>query len=93
VDLVVEGGIKRMAEVISNTAEYGMWAVGKKIIGPEVKDKMREALKRVENGEFAKQWIEEYRKGIPFLKASRDKIGKHQIEVTGEQIRKLFKKK
>jgi ketol-acid reductoisomerase len=93
VDLVVEGGIKRMAEVISNTAEYGMWAVGKKIIGPEVKEKMKEALKRVENGEFAKEWVEEYNKGIPFLKESRENIGKHQIEVTGEQIRKLFRKK
>ncbi len=93
VDLVVEGGIKRMAEVISNTAEYGMWAVGKKIIGPEVKEKMKEALKRVENGEFAKEWAEEYKKGIPFLKASREKIGEHKIEVIGEEIRKLFKKK
>jgi len=93
VDLVWQGGIKRMAEVISNTAEYGMWAVGKKIIGPEVKEKMKESLKRVENGEFAKQWVEEYKKGIPFLKQSREDIGKHQIEVTGEEIRKLFKKK
>ncbi len=92
VDLVWQGGIKRMAEVISNTAEYGMWAVGKKIIGPEVKEKMKEALKRVENGEFAKEWIKEYEKGIPFLKESRERIGKHQIEVTGNKIRKLFKK-
>jgi ketol-acid reductoisomerase len=93
VDLVNQGGIKRMAEVISNTAEYGMWSVGNKIIGPEVKEKMKEALKRIENGEFAKQWVEEYKKGAPFLKESREKIGKHQIEVTGEEIRKLFKKK
>jgi len=93
VDLVVEGGIKRMAEVISNTAEYGMWAVGNKIIGPEVKERMKEALKKVESGDFAKQWIEECEKGAQFLKDSREKIGKHQIETTGEEIRKLFKKK
>lgn len=93
VDLVWEGGIKRMAEVISNTAEYGMWAVGHKIIGPEVKDKMKEALKRVENGEFAAEWVEEYKKGIPFLKASREAIGKHQVETVGEEIRKLFSHK
>jgi ketol-acid reductoisomerase len=92
VDLVWQGGIKRMAEVISNTAEYGMWAVGHQIIGPDVKAKMREALKRVENGEFAAQWVEEYKKGIPFLKASRENIGKHQIETVGEEIRQLFKK-
>ncbi len=70
-----------------------MWSVGSKIIGPEVKEKMKEALKRVENGEFAKEWVEEYKKGIPLLKSSREKIGEHQIEVTGEEIRKLFKKK
>ena len=92
VDLVWEGGIKRMAEVISNTAEYGMWSVGNEIIGPEVKVKMQKALKRVENGEFAAQWVEEYKKGRPFLKASREEIGKHEIETVGEEIRKLFKK-
>jgi ketol-acid reductoisomerase len=92
VDLVWQGGIKRMAEVISNTAEYGMWAVGNKIIGPDVKAKMQEALKRVESGEFAEQWVEEYKKGIPLLKASRENIGKHQIETVGEEIRNLFKK-
>ncbi len=92
VDLVIEGGIKRMAEVISNTAEYGMWSVGHKIIGPEVKEKMKKALERVENGEFAKEWIGEYKKGIPFLKASREKIGKHPIEITGDKIRSLFEK-
>ena len=93
VDLVNQGGIKRMAEVISNTAEYGMWSVGNKIIGPEVKEKMKEALKRVENGEFAKQWVDESKRGAPFLKESREKIGRHQIEVTGNQMRELFKKK
>ena len=92
VDLVWEGGIKRMAEVISNTAEYGMWSVGHKIIGPDVKAKMQEALERVENGEFAAQWVEEYKKGIPFLKASREEIGEHTIETVGEEIRQLFKK-
>jgi ketol-acid reductoisomerase len=92
VDLVWQGGIKRMAEVISNTAEYGMWSVGHKIIGPEVKERMQETLKRVESGEFAQEWVEEYKKGIPFLKASREEIGKHQIETVGEEIRKMFKK-
>ncbi len=92
VDLVWQGGIKRMAEVISNTAEYGMWSVGHKIIGPEVKARMQETLKRVESGEFADEWVAEYKRGIPFLKASREEIGKHQIETVGEEIRRLFKK-
>jgi ketol-acid reductoisomerase len=93
VDLVWQGGIKRMAEVISNTAEYGMWSVGHKIIGPEVKERMKETLKRVESGEFANEWVEEYKRGIPFLKESREKIGEHQVEIVGEEIRKLFAKK
>jgi len=93
VDLVWQGGIKRMAEVISNTAEYGMWAEGHKIIGPEVKAKMKEALARVENGEFAEEWVAESKRGIPFLKASREEIGKHQVEIVGEEIRKLFAQK
>jgi len=93
VDLVWQGGIKRMAEVISNTAEYGMWAEGHKIIGPEVKERMKEALARVENGEFANEWVEESKRGIPFLKASREEIGKHQVEIVGEEIRKLFAQK
>ncbi len=93
VDLVWQGGIKRMAEVISNTAEYGMWSVGHKIIGPEVKERMKETLKRVENGEFANEWVEEYKRGIPFLKESREKIGEHQVETVGAEIRKLFAKR
>ena len=93
VDLVWQGGIKRMAEVISNTAEYGMWSVGNKIIGPEVKERMKETLKRVENGEFANEWVEEYKRGIPFLKESREKIGEHQVEIVGAEIRKMFTKK
>lgn len=93
VDLIWQGGIKQMAEVISNTAEYGMWSTGKKIIGPEVKDKMKEALKRIEAGDFAEDWVAEHKRGIPFLKASREEIGKHQIETVGEEIRRLFSDK
>ncbi|HII16491.1 TPA: ketol-acid reductoisomerase [Candidatus Woesearchaeota archaeon] len=92
VDLMYEGGIQRMAEVISNTAEYGMWSVGHKIITPDVKQRMKEALKRIESGEFAKQWIAEYEKGMPTLKKAREDIGKHEIERVGREIRRLFVK-
>jgi ketol-acid reductoisomerase len=93
VDLIYEGGIKKMAEVISNTAEYGMWSVGHKIIGPEVKEKMKEALKRVENGEFAEEWINEYKSGCKKLVEARERIGRHQIETVGKEIRALFRKR
>ena len=92
VDLIYKGGIQNMAEVISNTAEYGMWSVGKKIIGPEVKEKMKSALDRIESGEFAQEWMQEYEQGMPNLKKAREDIGNHQVEKTGQQIRSLFKK-
>ena len=46
-----------------------------------------------ENGEFANEWVEEYKRGIPFLKESREKIGEHQVETVGAEIRKLFVRK
>jgi ketol-acid reductoisomerase len=46
----------------------------------------------VESGEFANEWVEEYKRGIPFLKESREKIGEHQVEIVGAEIRKLFAK-
>jgi len=92
VDLVYAGGIKKMAEVISNTAEYGMWSVGSKIIGPEIKERMKETLKRIESGEFAEEWMKEYKAGIPKLKKAREDIGKHPIEIVGNEIRSLFNK-
>lgn len=92
VDLIYTGGIKRMAEVVSNTAEYGMWSTGKKIITPDVKERMKEALKRVESGQFTEEFIEDYNKGFPKLKAAREAIAKHDIEKVGEEIRSRFMK-
>lgn len=93
IDLVYEGGIKHMADVVSNTAEYGMWSEGHKIITGEVKKKMKETLKRVESGEFAAEWIKEYENGMPRLKEARERISKHEIETVGTNIRKMFKRK
>lgn len=90
VDLIYEGGIHRMNEVISNTAEWGEYSVGPKVIGPEVKQRMKAALKAVEDGSFAKQWIEESRNGCPTLLARRKELGEHPVEVVGERIRSMF---
>lgn len=92
VDLIFEGGIQRMNEVISNTAEWGEYTTGPKIIGPEVKERMREALKQIENGEFAKKWLEESRNGAPNLLAKRKALGEHQVEIVGNQIRSMFER-
>ena len=93
VDLIYEGGIQKMNAIISNTAEWGEYAVGPKIITPAVKASMKKALKEVENGEFAKKWLKESRGGAKTLLAKRLALGKHPIEVTGRKIRAMFENK
>ncbi|MFC1705006.1 ketol-acid reductoisomerase [Nanoarchaeota archaeon] len=92
VDLIFEGGIQKMNAVISNTAEFGEYYNGPKIIGPEVKEKMKESLKRIEDGSFAKDWLAENAAGKPNLLAKRKALGDHPIEIVGKKIRSLFEK-
>jgi len=92
VDLIYEGGIQKMNAVISNTAEWGEYYNGPKIIGPEVKEKMKESLKLIEDGTFAKEWLAENAAGKPNLLAKRKALGDHPIEIVGKKIRALFEK-
>jgi len=92
-DLIYEGGIARMYEVVSNTAEWGGRTVGPKIIDKSVKQRMKSALKDVESGKFARGWMSEYSKGMPRMKKLRTAEKKHPIEKVGAKIRKLFEKK
>ena len=92
VDLIYEGGIQKMNATISNTAEWGEYEVGPKIITDKVKKAMKKALADVESGKFAKKWLREAKKGAPNLKAKREALGKHPIEVVGKQIRAMFEK-
>lgn len=93
VDLMYEGGLTHMWDVVSNTAEYGGRMMGSKIITPETKKAMKEMLVNVENGTFAKEWMDEYEKGLPNLKRMREEEANHPIEVVGKDIRALFTKK
>ncbi len=93
VDLIYEGGIQRMNEVISNTAEWGEYVTGPRVISPAVKKEMKKILKDIESGKFAKNWMEEANKGCPNLKKKREELGNHPIEIVGKQIRALFEKK
>lgn len=93
VDLIYEGGIQKMNSIISNTAEWGEYEVGPKIITPAVKANMKKALKAIESGEFAKKWLKESRSGAKNLLAKRAALGKHPIEVTGRKIRAMFESK
>jgi ketol-acid reductoisomerase len=90
IDLVYEGGLERMWHVVSNTAEYGGRLMGPSIITPEVRQAMRETLKKVQDGTFARGWIEEYRSGAKNLEAMRSAEREHPIEVVGREVRALF---
>ncbi len=94
VDLIYKGGMERMWEVVSNTAEFGGHTRGNRIITPETKERMKEILAEVEDGCFAKEWIKEATEGkMEGLLEMRKKEGEHPIEVVGRKIRAMFKKK
>lgn len=92
VDLIFEGGIQKMNAVISNTAEWGEYYNGPKIIDPSVKERMKESLKRIESGQFAKDWLAEAKNGKPNLLKKREELGNHEIEIVGKKIRELFER-
>ena len=90
VDLIYEGGIANMNYSISNNAEFGEYVTGPKVITEETRVAMREALKFIQTGEYAKQFILENRAGAPTLLSRRRLMGEHQIEVVGEQLRAMM---
>lgn len=90
VDLMYEGGMSLMRYSISDTAEYGDLTVGPMIIGPEVKDAMEETLKRIQEGDFAREWIMENMTGRAKFNALRKLANEHQIEVVGKELRKMM---
>jgi len=90
VDLMYESGIAGMRFSISETAKWGDVSVGPKVIDSSVKKKMQKALKEIQNGKFAKGWIEEYAAGLPNYKRLLKEGEKHSIEKTGERLRGLM---
>jgi len=90
VDLMYEGGIANMRYSISNTAEYGDFTRGPRIVTEQTKAEMKKILKEIQTGEFAREFILENQAGAPKLKALR-RIGReHQIEVVGEKLRGMM---
>jgi ketol-acid reductoisomerase len=88
VDLIAEGGLERMRFSVSDTAEFGDYYSGPKIIDEHVKDNMRKALRDIRDGTFARTWILENQAGRPFLNAQRRMERDHQIEVVGRELRR-----
>ena len=90
VDLMYEGGMKKMRYSISNTAEYGDYYAGEKVITDSSKAAMKEILKRIQDGSFADEFIEDSKNGQKKLLANREAENASQIEEVGETLRSLF---
>jgi ketol-acid reductoisomerase len=90
VDLMYEGGIAKQRWSVSDTAEYGDYVSGPRVIDARVKDNMRAVLADVQSGAFAKRFIEDQDAGAPEFKALRAKGEAHPIEETGRELRKLM---
>jgi ketol-acid reductoisomerase len=90
VDLIYEGGIANMNYSISNNAEYGEYVTGPKIVTDETKKAMKQALKDIQTGEYAKSFIVENRAGAPTRMSRRRQTAEHPIEVVGEQLRAMM---
>ncbi len=90
VDLLYEGGIANMRYSISNTAEYGDFTRGPRVVNEESRYAMREILEEIQTGQFAKEFVLENQAGAPRLKAMRRQAAEHPIEVVGEQLRGMM---
>ncbi|WP_296761810.1 ketol-acid reductoisomerase [Sediminimonas sp.] len=90
VDLIYEGGIANMNYSISNTAEFGEYATGPRIITDETRQEMRRVLKDIQTGQFTSQWIQECKAGQPRFKATRRFNDSHPIEEVGERLRAMM---
>ena len=90
VDLIYLKGFAAMRESISNTAEYGDYTTGKKIVTKESRENMKEVLEDIRNGRFAKDFILEGQAGYPILKTMRNRCKEEKIEVVGNELRKMM---
>jgi ketol-acid reductoisomerase len=90
VDLYYRGGLSFMNYSVSDTAEYGGLSVGPEIIGEESRKAMRKALERIQNGEFADEWLNEFRSGGERFKKLRQQDAEHPVEKVGAELRKMM---
>jgi len=90
VDLMYEGGIAKQRWSVSDTAEYGDYVSGPRVVDPRVKENMQAVLADIKNGAFAQRFMDDQEAGGPEFKALREKGEKHPIEAVGRQLRKLM---
>ena len=90
VDLIYEGGIANMNYSISNTAEYGEYLSGPRLVTSETKAEMKKILKDIQTGKFVTQWMNECKAGQPTFKATRRLNDLHPVEEVGERLRAMM---
>ena len=90
VDLVYEKGFKGMRHSISNTAEYGDFVSGPKVVGAASRQAMEEVLGRIQSGEFAREFVAESKAGRPNFQRMRDQAAQHPLEQVGERLRAMM---
>ena len=91
VDLMYQGGLSYMRYSISNTAEYGDLTRGPRIVNDQTKAEMKKILDEITSGQFAKEWVGEYKNGLPNFKALYEKDYNCQLETVGRSLRKMMK--
>jgi ketol-acid reductoisomerase len=90
VDLFYQGGLNYMRYSVSNTAEFGDYTRGPRIVTEQTKAEMKKILKEIQTGQFAREWILENKAGAPAFKATRRRERNHQIEDVGRRLRRLM---
>ena len=90
VDLIYQGGFSRMRYSISDTAEYGDYETGKRIITEETKKEMKKVLSEIQDGTFASKWISENKSGRAHFTACRRLGAEHELEAVGKELRKMY---
>ena len=90
IDLVNQGGLEYMRYSISDTAEYGDYTVGPRIITDETKKEMKKVLTEIQNGTFARNWLVENQVKRPYFNATKRMEKEHQVEVVGKELRKMM---
>ena len=90
VDLIYNGGFSKMRYSISDTAEYGDYEIGKRIITEETKKEMKKVLREIQDGTFATRWIAENNNGRAHFNATRKLEAEHELEAVGAELRKMY---
>ena len=90
VDLIVEGGLANMRDSISNTAEYGDYSRGSRVVNEETRAEMRKILSEIQSGEFAREFVLENQSGKSVLTSTRRREAEHPIEEVGKDLRAMF---